>query len=73
MANKNTKANILVPLLLLSPITWSAPPLKIHVFEQKEQEEKPNQGYQPPLLKMHVFEQQQKQASLNQNTQAPHL
>lgn len=73
MANKNTQNNILVPLLLLSPVTWSAPPLKIHVFEQKEQKEKPNQGSQPPLLKMHVFEQQQKQAPMNQNTQAPLL
>ncbi len=73
MANKNTQNNILVPLLLLSPVTWSAPPLKIHVFEQKKQEENPNQGSQPPLLKMHVFEQQQKQAPMNQNTQAPLL
>lgn len=73
MADKNTHQIIGISLFLLSPLTWSAPPLAIHVFEQGEQEENPNQGSQPPLLKIHIFEQQQKQAPMNQNTQAPLL
>jgi len=72
MVNNNTQVKVLVPLLLLSPVTWSAPPLKIHVFEQEEQKEPANQVSKVPLLEMHVFEQQ-KQAPINQKTQAPLL
>jgi hypothetical protein len=73
MVNNNTQVKALVPLLLLSPVTWSAPPLKMHIFEQEEQKEPAKQVSNLPLLEMHVFEQQQKQVPINQKTQAPLL
>lgn len=70
MVNNNTQVKVLVPLLLLSPVAWSASQLKIHVFEQEEQKKPANQVSNVPLLKMHVFEQQ---APINQKAQAPLL
>lgn len=63
--------NIGISLLLISPIAWAEPPLKIHIFDKKEQEKSLNKVAQPPLLKMHIFEQQQPPTT--QVTQTPHL
>jgi len=59
MTNKNSAKLTSASLLLLSPITWSAPPLTLHIFEDKKQDNTINQVTQTPSLKMHIFTPQQ--------------
>ncbi|PHR83474.1 MAG: hypothetical protein COA59_11670 [Colwellia sp.] len=73
MANKNIHGIIGVSLLVLSPVTWSAPPLTMHIFDKKDQKESINQVAQPPLLEMHLFKQSKKKEVVNHIAQAPLL
>lgn len=73
MLDKNTQFSLGISLLLFSPITLSASPLTMHVFEQKEKKEDMNQSVQVPQLEMHIFEHKELVEVVSPFAQAPPL
>lgn len=79
MIDKNIHHIVGIQLLLLSPITWAAPSLSMHIFEQREEKDidkdkdKTNNIVQSPLLEMHVFEQNTNNEAINKKVPTPSL
>ncbi|MBL4764114.1 MAG: hypothetical protein JKX67_02365 [Colwellia sp.] len=68
MANKNNYRLIGLSLLLSSPMVWSAAPLTMHIFEDKQKDNTISPVTQVPPLKMHIFTQQKSKAITEQVT-----
>lgn len=73
MVDKSTQVTLGLSLLLLSPFILSAQELKMHVFEQKEQNEKVTRSVQVPQLEMHIFDYKESPEVTSKSTQVPQL
>lgn len=73
MVDKSTQVTFGLSLLLLSPLILSAQELKMHVFEQKEQNEKVTRSVQVPQLEMHIFDYKESPEVTSKSTQVPQL